>query len=97
METTPSILQAIASLLVVIGLIMLCAWAVRRFAFGGNLLKMAGVAGKTQKILTVVETLWLDARHRVVVVQDGAKQHTLLLGPNNALQLSEKPAELRHG
>lgn len=86
MEPAPSILHAIAALLLVLGLISLVAWAVKRFAFGGNLLRVS--ANKAEKQLHVLDSLWLDARYRVVVVKNGAESHTLLLGPQQALQLN---------
>lgn len=92
MEPAPSILNAIAALLLVLGLIAFIAWAIKRFAFGGNL--MRPVAGKLDRQLQVVESIWLDARYRVVVVKNGADSHTLLLGPQQALQLNTKPTGL---
>lgn len=93
MEPAPSILHAIAALLLVLGLIALVAWFVKRFAFGGNLMNPGGFFGKdkSERQLQVVESVWLDARYRVVVVKSGAESHTLLLGPQQALQLSPKP------
>lgn len=94
METSTSLLHAIAALLLVLGLIGLVAWLVRRFAFGGTLINP--LAAKANRQLSVVESIWLDARYRVVIVQNGADRHTLLLGPQQALQLTAKPAGLPH-
>lgn len=92
MEPAPSILHAIAALLIVLGLIALVAWAFKRFAFGGNLLRP--ILPKADRQLEMVESIWLDARYRVVVVKDGETRHTLLLGPQQALQLTAKPTGL---
>lgn len=94
METGTSILHAIAALLLVLGMISLVAWLFKRFAFGGNLLtRLPSREGRT---LQVVESLWLDARYRVVIVKEGDAKHTLLLGPQEALQLGAKPTGLPH-
>lgn len=94
MEPAPSILHAIAALLLVLGLIALVAWCFKRFAFGGNL--MRPILSKQDRQLNVVESIWLDARYRVVIVQNGTERHTLLLGPQQALQLAAKPTGLPH-
>lgn len=88
MEST-SFLQAVASLLVVIGLILLTAWVLKRFSIGG--LSSNTFKPKADKRLKLVETLWLDARYRLVLVEDGVKSYTIMLGPQQALQLTEKP------
>jgi len=38
--------------------------------------------------LALVETLALDARHRLVRVQDGEREHLLVLGPATPLALA---------
>ena len=86
--TAPSILQAIAALLIVLGLIFGVTWALRRFAFGqlgGNLLQRGP---KPEKTLRIAETLWLDGRHRIVAVIDNGVHHTLLIGPGQPIQLN---------
>lgn len=88
MEPGPSLIHALGALLLVLGLIALVAWLVKRFAFGGSLL---GNLSKTStKRLLVTESLWLDARYRLVVVKNGEDEHTLLLGPQHAMQLENK-------
>ncbi|MGE3769714.1 MAG: hypothetical protein AB7G06_02050 [Bdellovibrionales bacterium] len=91
-EASPSILQAIAALLIVLGLIALAAWALKKFAFGGMTLQTA----KGTKRLQVTESLWLDARYRLVIVKDGETEHKILLGPQGALQLAQDTTGLPH-
>lgn len=90
-ETVPSLLQATGALLLVLGLIALVAWLFKRFAFNGQLLTR--LPTRQQKKLQLAESLWLDARYRVVVLHDGTTRHTILLGPQQALQLGTKTAE----
>lgn len=89
----PSLVQAVAALLIVIGLIFLTAWLLRRFAFGGQLGRGLRQP-KPGRTLSITETLWVDARHRVVTISDTtnvARHYTLLIGPQQALQLIENP------
>jgi flagellar protein FliO/FliZ len=60
--------------LLVLGLIALGAWTLRRFGLG-----MAGPVGRGRR-LAVVESLALDARHRLVLVRRDDREHLILLG-----------------
>jgi flagellar protein FliO/FliZ len=60
--------------LLVLGLIALGAWTLRRFGLG---VVTAGTRGRR---LAVVESLALDARHRLVLVRRDDREHLLLLG-----------------
>lgn len=92
MEPAPSVFQALAALATVIGLIFLVAWVLKRFAFGDKLItSFASRKGKPERKLRITEQLWLDARYRVVVIDDHGQKRTLLLGPQQALHLSETP------
>jgi len=68
-------LRFIASLLLVLGLILGLTWAFRRF--GPHAL--GGVSGAKRR-LSVVETLTLDAKHRLVLIRKDDRDHLLLLG-----------------
>lgn len=71
-------LSALASLLFVLGLLGLLAWAVKRFALlPGQIRTKPG-----EKQLTVLESKTLDARNRLVIVSWRGKQ--FLLGSNPA-------------
>lgn len=73
-----SLIQLILGLGLVIGLILLLAWLVRRM--GG-----AGFAGSGMK---VIATLPLSARERVVLVEAGGKQLLLGVAPGQVTLLA---------
>lgn len=78
------------SLLFVVALIYLVSALARKYGLDK---RMAGVKGQ-QATLTLVETLYLDPRRRLVKVRSGEMVHTMLLGPNNdTLIASEKSEE----
>ena len=70
-----SYLRYLVSLVFVIGLIGVFAWALRRFGPAGRL-KLAG-----QRRLAVIEILALDARRRLVLLRRDDQEHLILLGP----------------
>lgn len=77
-----SIKFALAFVLV-LGLIALAAWALRRFGPGG-----LGVSlGRSLRArrLTIVETLPLDPRHRLVLVRRDDREHLILLGAGESV------------
>ncbi len=68
-------LRFIGSLVLVVGLILALTWGIRRFgphSLGGN------AGGKRR--LTIIETLTIDAKHRLVLVRKDGRDHLLLLG-----------------
>jgi len=77
---TLGLLRAVAALIFVLGLIGAAAWAARRF--GPSL----GLSAKPKagRSLGVLESLQLDARHRLVLVRRDDRQHLLLIGPNHS-------------
>lgn len=68
-----AIIQALAALGFVLGLIWVCAWTMRRYAPG---LLQTGPARRLQ----IVESLPLDSRHRAVLLRCDARHHLLVLG-----------------
>ncbi len=70
-------LRFLSALLVVLGLIYLLAQVARRAGLGGNLSKL-GAARRRR--LSVVDTLMLDGRRRLVLVRRDDTEHLLLLG-----------------
>ena len=64
------------ALAVVLGLIMLCAWLVRRFRIGS----FAGHIGQSER-LQLMETLSIGSQQRLVLVRRDDREHLLLLGP----------------
>lgn len=73
MAAVSSLKFALAFLLV-IGLIALCAWALRRFGLGGAIRPVRG------RRLAVIESLALDPRHRLVLVRRDDREHLILIG-----------------
>jgi len=68
------------ALLLVVGLILLMTWALRRFSL------VPGLAGpRKNSRLSIAETLPLDPKRRLVLVRDGAQEHLLLIGGDNDL------------
>lgn len=80
-----SIIRAMGSLLIVLGLIAGTAWLFKRYAANGRINDML----KREQRLNVVETCWLDPRHRLVLASCDGKEHLLLLGPNGAVVLEK--------
>lgn len=70
------ILRALGSLAIVLGLVALCAYALRRWPLTLGRSQRSG----SPRRLTIVERLVLDARRQIVVVRDGRREHVLLIG-----------------
>ena len=64
----------LAALLFVLGLIAVVAWLARRFRLG------TGMAPGAARRLALLETLSLDARHKLVLIRRDDTEHLLLLG-----------------
>lgn len=74
------ILKALIALLFVLALILLVAWAVRRFGIDKSWQLKAG----NQRRLEVRERLVIDPKRQLVLVRHDNKEHLLLLGQNEA-------------
>lgn len=70
-----SYLRAIAALAVVIALMFALLWLLRRHGFGQGTAR----PGQARR-LSVVETLPLDSRHRLILVRRDGTEHLLLVG-----------------
>ncbi|NNG02756.1 MAG: FliO/MopB family protein [Inquilinus sp.] len=68
-------LRFLAALVFVLALIASLTWAAKRFGLPGM-----AARPRTGRRLAVVETLPVDARHRLVLVRRDAVEHLLLLG-----------------
>ena len=74
-------IRAILSLAFVLGLILLLSWAVRRFNLQGIAAGSLNAASRGRaRRLTVVESIGLDARRRLVLVRRDGVEHLLMLG-----------------
>jgi flagellar protein FliO/FliZ len=76
MIETADLLRFVSALALVIGLIVVMVWTMRRLGMGGA----GGGAGRRRRRLALVETLALDGRHRLVLVRCDSREHLLLLG-----------------
>ncbi len=93
-----SYLRFLAALALVLGLIGLAAWAVRRFGLAG---KLPATRGKSRR-LRVIEISAVDPKRRLVLVERDRTQHLLLLAPGGDLVIERdiaappptEPAEL---
>jgi flagellar protein FliO/FliZ len=73
------ILRALFGLAFVVGLIALCAYAARRWPLASGF----PLGGKPRGRLSVTERLALDPRRQIVIVQEGAREHVILLGSSS--------------
>ncbi|MDY0882669.1 flagellar biosynthetic protein FliO [Dongia soli] len=69
-----SYLRFILALLLVLGLLALAAWLLRRSGYGTRL-------GRSRR-LAAVESLTLGPRHRLMLIRRDGIEHLLLLGPH---------------
>jgi flagellar protein FliO/FliZ len=69
-------LRFVLALVLVLGLIALFAWLIKRFRIGA----FAGGAGSGR--LRVVESLALDPRQRLVIIRRDDLEHLILIGPD---------------
>src|SRR5215813_14098030 len=84
------LIRAVLALVLVLGLIGGAAWAARRF---GPALWFGTRGTKRERNLAVLESLPIDARHRLVLVRRGERKHLLLIGPNHSLVVEDGIAE----
>jgi len=70
------IFRFVAALILVVGLIGLCAYAAKKLGLAnGNM-----VATGSQKRLSIVEIKVIDAKHRLVLMRRDNKEHLVMLG-----------------
>lgn len=74
-----NLLQYAAALAFVLALIFALSWAVRRYGLEGRMGVRAG------RRLSVVETLVIDNRRRLLLVRCDEHEHLILLGQNHDL------------
>jgi flagellar protein FliO/FliZ len=70
-----SYLRFILALLLVLGLLAVAAWLLRRSGYGVKLAR--------SRRLAAIETLTLGPRHRLMLIRRDGVEHLLLLGPHN--------------
>lgn len=73
-----ALIRMAAALGAVLGLVLLAAWAMRRYGLAGIANPKAGEPRR----LAVVEARTLDARRQLVLIRRDGVEHLLLLSPN---------------
>ena len=81
--------RTVLALVLVLGLIGAAAWAARRF---GPAMWFGARRPRSDRSLGVIESLPLDARHRLVLVRRDDRRHLLLIGPNHSLLVEDSIA-----
>ena len=82
------ILRALAGLAFVLGLIALCAFVVRRSPLAAGF----ALGAKAQGRMSVTERLVLDPRRQLLIVQEGAREHVILLGVTSECVVESREA-----
>ena len=80
-----SIVRAIAALGIVLAMIWGAMWLLRRY--GGEFVSTP--SAKAVRQMHVLETLNLPPRHKLLRIQNGEREHLLLLGPDGNVELGE--------
>ncbi len=76
----------------VLGLMLILAWALRRFGVE----KRLRMRGPEEPCLSLAETFYLDSRHRIVIIRRGKKRHVMLLGQQGYHLLESYDEEAHH-
>ncbi len=78
-----SFLRAIGALAFTLGLLIGCAALLKRYShkFVGFSIPSVKMADKRMRI---IESISLDARHRLMLVKIDASEHLILIGPNSS-------------
>lgn len=84
-------LRFLLSLGTVLGLIIVCAWALKAFRDRS----WGWPRGTASKRLEIVETLVLDPKRRLMVVRKDREEYFLLLGANGETQLDNSKRSLK--
>ena len=81
-------LRFVAMLALVLALIAVCAWAIRRFGLGGALAATKGGSAR----LAIVEVKVIDPRRKLILLRRDQREHLVLLGPNQDLLIESGTA-----
>lgn len=97
--TLGTFLNFFLALMVVLGLIGILSWAGQRW---GSFLPQLGRKGKGPKRIGIVETLYVDGKHRLALLRRDQVEHLVLLDPTGAIVVESnivkgEPGEKRDG
>lgn len=82
MNSSVDLLRAVFALAFVLGLIWLLGYAIRRYGARWGL--AAPLTSKADRRLKIIETLPVDARNRLVLIQRDQTQHLLLVNADSS-------------
>ncbi len=82
------ILRFASALIFVVGLIVACAWAAKRFG-----LVPTGRQTSLNRRLAITETLAIDPKRKLVIVRHDDREHLLLLGDQDTILEAGLPAK----
>lgn len=82
-----TILKFIAALGLVLSMIGGCAFLASRLNLVSNLTRKPG-----QRRMEVLESLVLDAKHRMMIVKSDEREHVLLFGPSGDVVVESRDA-----
>ena len=85
-------LRFLGALVLVLGLILALTWAIRRFGPHG-----LGGPGLGKRRLVLIESLTLDAKHRLVLFRKDDREHLVVLGGAGTLIESATVAAAQEG
>ena len=85
-------LRAIAALLFVIALMGCLLWLLRRYGLNGRLGKI-GICRR----LSMIESMPVDGRRRLILVRRDDTEHLLLVGGSNDLLIETTPPPFPNG
>lgn len=85
-------LLAVSVLLILLGALGLFAYAVQRGWILQGVTGLKPFLGQDERRLRLKETLVIDPRRRMVIVQADDEEHVLLLGSESETVLASKPA-----
>jgi flagellar protein FliO/FliZ len=86
--SAPDLIRWFASLAITLGLFGLAVWALRRY--GPNLFKKLQSV-RSERRLTIVESLHLDPQRRLVLVSLDGREQLILLGEGRLLGEASNP------
>jgi flagellar protein FliO/FliZ len=89
---TEMLVRAVMALAIVLGLLFLCAAALRRW---GSVIGLTVIPknGASTRSITVIESTMLDSRHRIVRVRIEGREHVIVLGGASPVVVESKDAK----
>lgn len=80
-----------AAFVLVISLMFILSWALKKTGLGGPILK-----GSSDRRLSVIETLPVDHKRRLILVRRDDREHLILLGPESETLIEASIPAVEH-